>query len=113
MKFFKRADIVLILIIVLFSVIFFPKVSKNSIFVVKVNGELYLKLTKPGAYKIKDNNGKVLSIVHFDGEKAWITDSTCPLKICEKTGKIDKGGKIICVPNKIVVESKEQELQTW
>lgn len=37
--------------------------------------------------------------------KVWITDASCPDKLCVKQGKIDKGGQsIICLPNKVVVK---------
>ncbi|ABR30086.1 hypothetical protein SU69_01135 [Thermosipho melanesiensis] len=112
MKTTKKSDLFLIVLILIVILILFPKEDKNAKFVVKVDGKVYLTLEEPGSYEIKNNN-KILTIVHFDGKNVWVTDSTCPLKICEKTGKITKGGKIICIPNKIVIESQEQELQTW
>ncbi|SHH30807.1 NusG domain II-containing protein [Thermosipho atlanticus] len=116
MKIFKKTDFVIIIIV--FLTIFIPLILKNEtnkgIFVVKLNGQEILELNTPGDYEIKDEKGKLLMIAHFDGKNVWVTDSICPLKICEKTGKISEGGKIICVPNKIVIETrKPQELQTW
>ncbi|MDK2885499.1 MAG: hypothetical protein PWP54_57 [Thermosipho sp. (in: thermotogales)] len=117
MKLFKKSDFLIIFFVLLVLLIFFTvKTTGNEKgnFVVKLDGKEILELKDPGEYEIKNENGELLTIVHFDGEYAWVTNSSCPLKICEKTGKISKGGEIICVPNKIVIESKNtQELQTW
>lgn len=116
MKTFKKIDIAIIAIVLIITLsLLLIKNSKNNYgnFVVKVNGKVYTILEKPGVYPIKDGQGNTLTNVHFDGNQVWVTNSSCPLKICEKTGKIDKGGKIICVPNKIVIEAETTELQTW
>jgi hypothetical protein len=115
MKTFKKIDVFLILAVILITVFFALKANsrEDEIFLVKLDGKIYTELKKPGYYPVKDKEGEILTIVHYDGENVWVTDSTCPLKICEKTGKIKRGGKIICVPNKIVIESQTQELQTW
>lgn len=63
----------------------------------KVCGELSLsedgELKLPGC-TVKVTNGEV-----------FVVDSTCPDKVCEKTGRISKSGEsIICVPNRVSVE---------
>jgi len=48
---------------------------------------------KTGEVKVCSQNGRVC-----------ISESSCPLKICVKTGWINKPGEaIICVPNRIVI----------
>lgn len=117
MKLFRKTDfliIVSVFVILLFILFTINLGNKGRTFVVKLEGKEILELKNPGSYEVKSTDGKLLTIVHFDGNFVWVTDSTCPLKICEKTGKVSKGGKIICVPNKIVIETKNtQELQTW
>ncbi|QTA38838.1 NusG domain II-containing protein [Thermosipho ferrireducens] len=122
MKMFRKADILFLLVLItltfgglLYS--FRGGSDQVDIVQVRVAGELYKTIRTPGTYEIRGKDGKVHSIVHFDGKVAWVTNSDCPLKICEKTGKVGGGGKIICVPNKIVIEvgntREKQDIQTW
>ncbi|MBO8160963.1 MAG: NusG domain II-containing protein [Thermosipho sp. (in: Bacteria)] len=117
MKIVKKSDVIIITIVIVILVILFSfnKIkNSNGEFIVKLNGQEILKLSTPGEYEIKNEKGELLTIVHYDGKYVWVTNSSCPLKTCEKTGKIEKGGKIICVPNKIIIETENsQELQTW
>jgi len=117
MKLFRKSDFLIIAFVFMILLVIFLIINignNESNFVVKLDGKEILELKNPGSYEIKNTDGKLLTIVHFDGKFVWVSDSSCPLKICEKTGKVSKGGKIICVPNKIVIETKKtQELQTW
>ena len=37
---------------------------------------------------------------------AWVSKSSCPRKICIKTGKINQPGQVIaCVPNKVLIKA--------
>ena len=54
-------------------------------------------------YTISDDN-HINKIKIADG-KVWVTEASCPDKLCVKQGKIDKDGQsIICLPNKVVVK---------
>lgn len=40
----------------------------------------------------------------IEGGCAWITEASCPDKICEKQGKISENGETItCLPNRVMV----------
>ncbi|MCD6450662.1 MAG: NusG domain II-containing protein, partial [Thermotogaceae bacterium] len=69
---------------------------------------------KPGTYPIYKGGEKITTLI-FNGKKARVVNSVCPLKICEKIGWIEPGGEIICVPNKLVIKFKEAkiDIQTW
>ena len=44
-------------------------------------------------------------IVRVKNGEVYVTDSDCPDKVCENTGRISKSGEsIICVPNRISIE---------
>ncbi|MFN6991794.1 MAG: NusG domain II-containing protein [Fervidobacterium sp.] len=77
--------------------------NKSIQAVVRVSGKEIAKFSVPGQWKIYDTKGRYLSTLHFDGNVAWVTDSNCPDKICEKTGKVKVGGSIICVPNRMII----------
>ena len=48
--------------------------------------------------------------IKIDDGKVWVTDASCPDKLCVKQGKIDKDGQsIICLPNKVVVKIVSDE----
>ncbi|MBE6912842.1 MAG: NusG domain II-containing protein [Oscillospiraceae bacterium] len=68
---------------------------------ISVNGEVVeeMPLSRDGEVKIEG------CIVKVEKGEVFVTESTCPDKVCERTGKISKSGEsIICVPNHISVE---------
>ncbi|PLV55785.1 NusG domain II-containing protein [Thermotoga sp. SG1] len=114
-KFFEKRDL-LIFLIVLFSIGFSFVVPRGNGEKVIVEGKDFRKvLEKPGLYDITEN-GRFLMRVEFDGKKARVIESTCPLKICVKTGWVGPGGTIVCVPNEVIIyfEGKtDYDTKTW
>ena len=117
--FFKRKDLVIITALALaiaFSFLLNQMKSGESgrVVVVSVDGKVVLETNKPGEYPIY-RNGKRITTLVFDGKRAKVVHSTCPLKICEKMGWIEPGGEIICVPNHMVVRFKRSRVDavTW
>lgn len=46
--------------------------------------------------------------LHIAGGEAWVTDATCPDKVCEHMGKISREGEVIvCMPNKLTIRIEE------
>lgn len=42
--------------------------------------------------------------LHISGGEVWVTDATCPDKICERTGRISLEGEVIvCMPNRLTI----------
>uniref|UniRef100_A0A7C4VUW7 NusG domain II-containing protein n=1 Tax=Fervidobacterium thailandense TaxID=1008305 RepID=A0A7C4VUW7_9BACT len=89
---------------------------------VRISGKIVERITKNGVYPIFpifSNTGQRITTLHFEGRYVWVEGSTCPDKICEKTGKVSEGGSIICVPNKMIIEVKGRkdtlryDVQTW
>ncbi|MCH5351499.1 MAG: NusG domain II-containing protein [Clostridiales bacterium] len=52
--------------------------------------------------------------VHIELGKVWVTDSDCPDKICEHTGKISRAGEsIVCLPYGIVITINGRSDVQW
>lgn len=125
----KKTDILIIFVVILLSLggILFSKIVKvNSNaqeIVVRISGQQVYKFSEPGEWKIEDKNGKYITTLHYDGQFIWVTNSNCPDKICEKTGKVGPGGSIICVPNRTIIQfqptqkskdtNKNIDVETW
>lgn len=78
------------------------------------NGETVF-VTKDGetaAYQLGENRTidfGSLKVVIEDGS-VFVTDATCPDRLCEKTGRISESGRsIVCLPAGIVVRIGESE----
>ena len=52
--------------------------------------------------------------VHIENGEVWISDASCPDKICLSQGKISSDGEIIvCIPNKLsikIIENEENDI---
>lgn len=43
--------------------------------------------------------------LHIAGGQAWLSEASCPDKVCVHMGKISQAGQaIICLPNQVVIE---------
>ena len=61
-----------------------------------------------------NGGGKSTLAKHFNavllpsGGKVWVTDASCPDKICEHYGKISGDGEVIvCLPNRLIIQVAE------
>lgn len=108
----KKGDILILIILVLSiaSVIlfqFFWPEKDQKIAVIKVDKEVYqtIPLDKNNERKeiaIQLSDGHFVQVV-TEGEEIWFSESSCPDKICVKTGKIsDVTQTIACLPNKTI-----------
>lgn len=54
--------------------------------------------------EISGTNGGV-NRLHIEEGQAWITEASCPDKVCVHMGKISQPGQtIVCLPNQVVIE---------
>ena len=97
--------------LILFILPAFADSSKGGTVVVYVDGEVY------GSFSLSEDLDTVISgarglnnhLIISKGE-AYIADALCHDKICVHQGKIRyKGETIVFLPNKVVVEIKENE----
>lgn len=96
------ASILIVAVLVFFII---GLITKNGNYVeVKKNGEIIGKysLAENQTVEIKDENGYNLLIIE-DG-KAFISEASCPDKLCVNQGKVSTNGKaLVCLPNKTVI----------
>jgi hypothetical protein len=102
----KLRDIILIGSILLISVALFLVIQLNKEpgagVIVRIDGNEVAKysLSVNATYTL--NGGT--NILHIEDGKAWLTDATCPDKLCVRQGKISKEGETItCLPKKLTV----------
>ncbi len=111
----KKADFILIIILVLLAlgsylIYALPNGEPDKV-VVRVDGEITdtFLLEENGTYSL--NNGTNILVIE-DG-KAWLKEANCPDKLCVKQGKISKVNQCItCLPNKltVTVEGKNSDV---
>jgi len=122
-RFFSPFDLMIILMIGMVTFVTMWFVSTGDLsrkVVVLVDGEVYAELPLDEDATLTIMKGdRYLSTLLVDGERgmARLIHSECPLKICEKTGWVGPGGRIVCVPNRIVVKVGRKKAQldaiTW
>ncbi|MDK2785823.1 MAG: hypothetical protein PWQ80_502 [Thermotoga sp.] len=114
-KFFEKRDLLIFLIVLLSVGLSFVVSGENGGKVVVEGKDFRKVLEKPGLYDITED-GRFLMRVEFNGKKVRVVESTCPLKICVKTGWVGPGGTIVCVPNEVIIyfEGKtDYDTETW
>lgn len=109
----KKADILVIFIIVLtsFFIYFFtnklPKDHENSSkkVVITVDGKIFKEVSLNKDTDIRINSQYGNNVVHIENGEVQMFESDCKDKICMKMGKIGlNGDSIICLPNRLMVK---------
>lgn len=112
-KLFKRQDMILIAVILAAAVLLFlgTKIMHKSpaeVIEISVDGKVIetLDLAKDQELTIDGVSGGTNHLIIKDGE-AWVSEATCPDKLCVHQGKIHLDGEIIvCLPNKMTAQIK-------
>lgn len=104
-------DILLLAVLLLVSVFLFIGfrlfTKDGSYVIVRVDGEekYSFSLTEEVDTLLEGSGGTNRIVIH--GGEVYISDASCPDKLCVKEGKKHRSGEsIICLPNKLVVEIK-------
>ena len=113
-KLFKRQDMILIAVILAAAVLLFlgTKIMHKSpaeVIEISVDGKVIetLDLAKDQELTIDGVSGGTNHLIIKDGE-AWVSEATCPDRLCVHQGKIHLDGEIIvCLPNKVVIEGEK------
>lgn len=113
--FVKKNDFILIGFILLIALIIFTfrtiVKEEGNLVIVKVDGILKqeLPLNQDATVTINGVDGGTNTLTLKDGY-AFITEASCPDKLCKKHKRIryDKES-IICLPNKVVIEIKSNK----
>ena len=112
-KLFKRQDMILIAVILAAAVLLFlgTKIMHKSpaeVIEISVDGKVIetLDLAKDQELTIDGVSGGTNHLIIKDGE-AWVSEATCPDRLCVHQRKIHLDGEIIvCLPNKMTAQIK-------
>ncbi len=111
--FIKKADIVLIILLLIialaFNFVFLKYVQKGGQVVISYNANVYktLPLNEENTLEIKNPQGEILIKINIKNGEAYISEASCKDKYCLKQGHIKNTNQsIVCLPNKIMVEIK-------
>ena len=107
----KLIIIVLVITIILFSLSLFQK--KASIANVYHENDLILEidLSINKTYEVDGDNGKV--VIEVLNKQIRVIAENSPYHLCSKQGFISNSGQsIVCLPNKIIIELPNTELDT-
>ncbi len=102
----KFGDFLIFLLIIITLIFTFQFPNKKEMLKVKIISpykNFFLKLSENRKIKIKGAKGYL--ILQIKNNKVRVIYSTCPNKICVKSGWISKKGEVIaCIPNRIIVK---------
>ena len=110
---FKKQDLILIAVVLAAAALLFlgTKLMHKSpaeVVEISVDGNVVetLDLAKDQELTIDGVSGGTNHLIIKDGE-VWVSEATCPDKICVHQGKIHMDGEIIvCLPNKMTAQIK-------
>jgi hypothetical protein len=86
--------------------------SSSKQAVIKVDSEVHSVIPLDNQNEIREvtvNLGENHVHIKIEQGLVWVEDSSCPDKVCIRTGKISKPGQsIVCLPNKTVITIEGQ-----
>lgn len=112
-KLLKRADLLLILILLCLSFVplFFLSGRSGTVYAdITVDGQLYRRVPLSGhhgreEFTVQTPGGS--NTVCVEGETIAVTEADCPDKLCVETGRASRpGGIIACLPHRLIIEVK-------
>ena len=111
-KLLKKQDMILIAVILAAAVLLFlgaKLMHKSPAEIVEVSVDGKVVETLDQELTIDSVSGGTNHLIIKDGE-AWVSEATCPDKICVHQGKIHLDGEIIvCLPNKMTAQIKSRK----
>lgn len=115
-KLISRNDIILIASILIASLLIFVIIRSlhepGEKVVIYVDGETVCTYSLSDEVKVKiDGYNGGRNELRISGRTAYMTDASCPDKLCVHQGKADRVGEsIVCLPNRVVVsiEGKDE-----
>ena len=104
-KLITKKDFILLMLVLIIGVVGISLVNsanKGTTAEIKVDGETVETILLQDDYFEKEINGV---IVCCENSEIYVKESTCPDKVCVRSGRISKAGEgIICAPNRVAVE---------
>ena len=113
-----KNDIILTASLLLLAVLVFfimGLITKDGSYVeVKKDGAVIGKYSLSIDREIEIKNDSGYNILKIESGKAYISEASCPDKLCVKQGRVFGNGKtLVCLPNKTVItvySNKEEEV---
>ena len=104
----KRFDIVLLCVILafataVFAVAYLLMSDSGSVAVITVDGEEYARLPLDEDTELTVNTDNGYNIVTVKDGKVFVSEASCPDKVCVRTGSADELKSVVCLPNKLTV----------
>lgn len=110
----KLIIIVLVITIILFSLSLFQKkanIARKANVYHENDLILEIDLSINKTYEVAGDNGKV--VIEVLNNQIRVVEENSPYHLCSKQGFISNSGQsIICLPNKIIIELPNTELDT-
>lgn len=104
-KLITKKDFILLAIVLIVGIGGFFLLNsddKGEIAIIKVNGEPLAEMKIEDEYHEATFN---CVTVCCENKEIYVKDSTCPDKVCVRSGRISKAGEcIICAPNRVAIE---------
>ena len=97
--------IIIVLLVGLSPIISIRGNDRATSFEITIKGRVYSTVSASidTTIIIPGKLGKMVLVIK--NGVAWVSESSCPRKICIKTGKINRPGQVIaCVPNKVLIK---------
>ena len=93
------------------AVLHYGRNNKGAYVEVVVDNEVIeqYSLMKDGVYEITGHNGGE-NVLHIEDGCAYISEATCPDKLCVEQKEISKEGEmLVCLPNRVIVKAVGKE----
>ncbi len=104
-KLITKKDFILLVIVLVIGIAGFLLLASNdkgAIAIIKINGETVAEIPIQDEYYEASFNGVT---VCCENSEIYVKDSSCPDKVCVRSGRISKAGEgVICAPNRVAVE---------
>lgn len=108
----KKGDLIILIIIVLAIILYFLfnyNIQGDSV-IIEVDNKFYKEIVLNNSVEkelvINFNNNKYIKLC-YNKDGIYVKETSCPDKICQKTGKINKSNQsIVCLPNKTIIYIK-------
>ena len=110
MKKTRRSDLLLILVLLaaaggVWAWLYFTRAQSAEVRVT-VDGTVYGTYPLDTDTTVRIGDDTTYNILVIQSGEAWVSEASCPDKICVNKGKIQYDGQsIICLPNKVVIET--------
>ncbi len=99
----KFGDILIIIFLIIMAIFLLPKKNTGNKVIIEANGKIVkqLDLSENTEYTYLGNYNNTIKI---ENNKVYISNASCPNKVCENSNKISKQGQVLCcLPNKLLV----------